>query len=136
MFGCSQTNAHEAILAWITNWFDLLAQGRIEEACARIDEPGTYGRLWSAEQIVAAMDEAFDSESRFRRAHPEGLDFSKPQTAVGSPFANINEYEDGSGYWAEHNVPISGEFSDLTAQFRFRWSNERLVVSLDDLRVI
>ena len=34
--------------------------------------------------------------------------------------SHIDELDEESGYWAEHNVPLNGEFSDLTAQFRFR----------------
>ena len=124
------------ILDWVTAWFDLLAEGRIDEACARLDEPNAYGRRWSAGQVSAAVDETFTAKSRFRRSHPDGLAFTKPRQSSGNPFANVEELNDGSGYWAEYNVPLNGEFSDLTAQFRFRRARGRLLVSLHDLHIL
>ena len=50
--------------------------------------------------------------------------------------SHIDELDEESGYWAEHNVPLNGEFSDLTAQFRFRWVRDRLLASLHDLDVL
>lgn len=129
-------DAPKAIMAWIVEWFDLLARGEIAEACARLDEPNRYERTWTAEQIAAAVEDTFDPQSRFARAHPEGLKFTRPDCSAGDPFANIDELADGSGYWAEYNVPISGEFSDLTAQFRFRRAGNKLLASLHDLHVL
>lgn len=136
MFSPTRGSPKEAILDWIADWCDLLAHGRIAEACAHLDEPNSYGHNWSADEIVAAIEKTFGSESRFRLAHPEGLTFTRPKDSTGSAFANVEELSDGSGYWAEYNLPISGEFSDLTAQFRFRWSRGRLLASLHDLRVL
>lgn len=126
----------EAILDWIADWCDLLAQGRVAEACARLDEPNSYGHNWSPEELVAAKEDTFGPKSRFRLAHPGGLAFTRPEDSSGNSFANVEELSDGSGYWAEYNLPISGEFSDLTAQFRFRWARGRLLASLHDLRVL
>lgn len=136
MFRPTRECPKKAILDWIADWCDLLADARIAEACARLDEPNSYGHLWSADEILAAIEETFGAESRFRLAHPEGLTFTKPKDSSGSAFAHVEELSDGSGYWAEYNLPISGEFSDLTAQFRFRWSRDRLLASLHDLRVL
>jgi hypothetical protein len=133
---CTRENASTAISAWIADWFELVAQGRIAEACARLDEPNSYGQRWSPEQIVAAVEDTFDPESRFARRHPEGLGFTKPSAAYGNACAHIDELDGESGYWAEYNVPLNGEFSDLTAQFRFRWLRDRLLASLHDLDVL
>ena len=129
-------SAEKAILNWIEDWCDLLAEDRIAEACARLDEPNAYGHDWSADDIIAARESTFDPQSRFARTHPEGLAFTRPGISIGSAFASIGQLDDGSGYWAEYSLPISGEFSDLTAQFRFRWARGRLLVSLRDLRVL
>ena len=136
MISCGPDDAEKVILDWITDWCDLLAEGRIEEACARLDEPDNYGRRWSAGEVSAAVDETFSAETRFRRSHPDGLSFTEPRDSSGNPCANIAELSDGSGYWAEFNLPINGEFSDLTAQFRFRRARGRLLVSLQELHVL
>ncbi len=40
------------------------------------------------------------------------------------------------GYYAEHDVPLNGEFSDLTALFRFYRRGGELAVQLKDLHVL
>ncbi len=43
---------------------------------------------------------------------------------------------DGSGYRLDHDVPINGEWSDLTTQFEFlNWPNGYAMV-LQDLHVL
>ena len=45
-------------------------------------------------------------------------------------------FDDGSGYSVEHDVPLNGEWSDLTAQFEFVRFPKGYAVVLHDLHVM
>lgn len=100
-------------------WFRLLAANRWEEAIAMLDEPNEYGIQWTQEYIRYALDLAFGPGCRFRVAHPEGPQFSDPDSATGVCHADVLELDDGSGFSADHDVPLNGSWSDLTTQFEF-----------------
>jgi hypothetical protein len=126
----------DELLAAIRNWFRLLASGQWHAATAMIDEPNCYGVHWSPEKIRRALDLAYAPGCRFRVAHPEGLQFSDPDTAVGEPHAEIVPFDDGRGYSADYDVPLNGGWSELTAQFEFLRRPTGLAMVLHDLHVL
>jgi hypothetical protein len=46
------------------------------------------------------------------------------------------EFDDGSGYHFEYDIPLNGEWSDLTAIFRILKTPKGYVVFLNDLHVL
>lgn len=126
----------EALLAVIRDWFRLLAAGRWDEASAMLDEPNGYGVRWTPAEIRHALELAYGPGCRFRAAHPEGPRFSDPGLAAGVPRADVRAIADGSGYRADHDVPLNGSWSELTAQFEFLRRPGGLAVVLHDLHVL
>jgi hypothetical protein len=124
------------LLEWIRDWLDLLAAGRLAEACQRLDEPNSHGVIWTPETIGEALRETFGPGSRFVVAHPEGPRFTSARAATGVERHDGGAFTDGSGFWLDYDVPLNGEFSDLTAQFEFHWRGPgRLAARLHDLHV-
>ena len=126
----------DELLSVVRDWFRLLASGRWDEASAMLDEPNCYGIRWTPAEIRHALDLAYGPGCRFRVAHPEGPQFSDPGAAVGEPGASVWALGDGGGYRADHDVPLNGSWSDLTAQFEFLRRPGGLAVVLHDLHVL
>ena len=126
----------DALPRWAQQWFALLAAGRLEEACAQLDEPNSYDIRWTPVAIRALVEDTFAPGTRFRVAHPEGPVFTPVDGARGSMHIEIGTFAEGRGYWMDHAVPLNGEASDLTAQFEFRWRGDALAVILHDLHVL
>lgn len=83
-----------------------------------------------------AANAAFPSGSPFRRRFPGGLEFTPTATVRGGHLGvDIISLDDG-GYWIDHDMPLNGEWSDLTAQFRFDRVGDRFAVSLQELHVL
>ncbi len=131
------TRKSEAVLLeWVREWLDLLASGRLADACARLDEPSGAGWRWTPAAITSAVEDTYGPGTRFRSRHPDGPVFTPVATARGSAHAHVGELDDGSGYWVHHDMPLNGEYSDLTAQFEFRWRGDGLSAALYDLHVM
>lgn len=126
----------EDLLAVIRAWFRLLAADRWAEASAMLDEPNQYGIHWTPEYIRYTMDLTFGPDCRFRVAHPKGPQFSDPDKATGVCHADVLAFDDGRGFSADHDVPLNGSWSDLTAQFEFLRRPGGLAVVLHDLHVL
>ena len=126
-----------ALLAWVRDWLDLLAEGRLEDACARLDEANVYGIRWTPDAIRDLVEDTFGPGTQYRAAHPAGPRFTSVGGARGEATSSVGGYDDGSGFFVEHDVPLNGEFSELTAQFDFRWRGEgALAARLHDLHVL
>ncbi len=125
------------LVTWVRDWLDLLAAGRLAEACGRLDERNHYGMVWTPEAITELVQETFAAGTVFAREHPEGPRFTSPRTAVGRERHDFGAFADGSGFWLNYDIPLNGEFSDLTAQFEFRWRATRILAArLHDLHVL
>ncbi len=126
----------EQLLAFVRRWFDLLAEGRAAEACGLLDEPNSYGLVWMPAMIGNLVEETFGPGTTFRTENPDGPTFCPSANAHGACHPSIGQFADGSGFWLDHEVPLNGKWSDLTAQFEFKWRDERLSVVLHDLHVL
>lgn len=125
------------LLEWTRDWFDLLARGEIAAACARLDEPNSYGTVWTPESIVALVEDEFGPGTIFADAHPEGPRFTSARSATGNERGDVVPFSNGSGFSLDYDVPLNGEFSDLTAQFEFYWrAPNTLAAQLHDLHVL
>ncbi len=137
MFQAEAPGVEAALLDWSREWCELLAEGELAEACARLDEPNSYGVTWTPQAILQLVHETFNPETLFGRQHPEGPRFTSPRTAVGGERIDVGAFADGSGFWVWYDLPLNGEFSDLTAQLEFLWRGARLLaVRLHDLDVM
>lgn len=136
MLSIPSDNAAEALVGWIREWLDLLAAGQLEEACARLDGPGPDGDRWTPASIVALVEDTYRPGTPFRREHPEGPVFTPVATATGRLRAEVITYPDGDGYWIDHDMPLNGVVSDLTAQFEFLRRGDGFTVRLNDLHVM
>jgi hypothetical protein len=126
----------DQLLAVVRDWFRLLAAGRWDEASAMVDEPNSYGIRWTPDYIRNVLDMTYGPGCRFRAEHPEGPQFSDPDAATGIPEASVVELGDGGGYSADHDVPLNGRWSELSAQFEFLRRPSGLAVVLHDLHVL
>ena len=83
-----------------------------------------------------SVEDTFGPGTRFQKEHPEGPVFTPASSARGMAHVDVIPYADGSGYAANHDVPLNGAFSDLTAQFEFTWDGPALRIALYDLHVL
>lgn len=132
----NSNNVEGEMIHFVQEWFDLVADGNTEEACRRIDQPNCYGILWTPEKIKETILNEFGPDTVFGSQSPNGVIFSKVSETDGSYRADVLEFNDGSGYSVEHDVPLNGEWSDLTAQFEFVGKAPEFKVILHDLHVL
>ena len=109
------------------DWFTVLARGDFPGAVSHLDEPNSYGERWDAEKIQNVFLDYSGAES---------VNVTDPDTIAGDGRPSAGEFTDGSGYWFEHNVPLAGEWSDLTAQFEFLRRAGGYAVVLHDIHVL
>lgn len=135
IFISPQTPA-ESIVAFVKGWMKLLAEGRFEEACALLDEPNGYGITWTPRLIQETVNDTFNPESRFYKAHPDGPIFTDPFEIEERIEIGVVELDDKRGYSFDYDIALNGEWSDLTAQFEFLKRSNGYAVVLHDLHVL
>jgi len=101
-----------------------------------IDLPNAWGTTWTPEAILEIVAKTFSPDTRFGAAHPEGPVFTPVDETTRNDHAFLGSYDDGSGFWLDHDVPLNGGWSDLTAQFEFQKRSEGLAVVLIDVHVL
>jgi hypothetical protein len=129
----SPTNPETDILDFLNKWFKLLADDKFEQACAML-EPNSYGIVWTPDLIKKTVNEIFNPDSRFNIYYPEGPIFSNPYDLGRQRFEEVIETYDG--YAFDYDVPLNGEWSDLTAQFEFDKQSNGYSVVLHDLHIM
>lgn len=107
-----------------SRWFSALAEHRDPEAVKALNAPNSYGVTWTPSSIRAVI------------AQYGAREVTPPETASGKPRSSIVALADGTGWSFDHNVPLDGEWSDLTAQFEFLRRGNDLEVVLHDLHVL
>lgn len=101
-----------------------------------IDEPNCYGITWTPERIRQVVEDTFGPGCRFRSQHPEGIRWSDPDELGDGGHPETYPHDDGSGFAFDHDVSLNGEWSDLTAQFKFHRRAQGYAVVLHDLHVL
>jgi hypothetical protein len=109
------------------DWFRLLARGEFDAAAARLDEPDSHGVRWSAQQIRVALRDYARSDS---------VTVTDPDLIVTPAHSSLVAFRDGRGYSFDHDMPLDGRWSDLTAQFEFQRRPEGYAVVLHDIHVL
>ena len=123
---------YTSIVPFVRTWFALLAYGQLDKALESLDEPNSYGLVWSAETIEATVRAALGNSER-ESGPPK---FSDPNELADPQVDGPEKFDDGSGYWFDHPVPLDGKWSDLTAQFEFKKRSNGFAVILHDLHVL
>ncbi len=138
MIETTQTECHERFMAFVRTWCKLLAQGCWKEACELLDEPNCYGISWTPESIRAFIEEdIYSPDTRFAREHPEGIIYTDPDELEPQQRSELVAFSDHSGYCLDYDLPLNGEWSDITAQFEFlKREHNRYAVILHDLHVL
>ncbi len=125
MIRARQDHIDADLLAFVRSWLNLLAAGKLDEACQLLDEPSSYGHRWTPNSIRRVVDDTFS----------EGV-FTVVEESDPPCRSDVFRLDDGSGYSVDHDVPLNGAASDLTAQCEFRRRNDRYAAVLQDLHVL
>ena len=135
MIEISSDAPEKSILDFVIRWMKLLADDRLNEACALLDEPNCYG-IGTPDLIKETVNETFSPHTRFYIYHPEGPVFTDPSELKKQRDIEAIEFSDGSGYAFDYDIPLNGEWSELTAQFEFLKRPNGYSVVLHDLHVM
>lgn len=122
----------KSIIPFVKDWFVMMSDGRSEEACRSLDEPNCYGTVWTPDLINELLLDTFGEN--YGDLGPPHI--SDPNDLRPVRFYPPEPFDDGSGYFFDHDVPINGEWSDLTAQFEFKKREKGFAVILHDLHVL
>ncbi len=120
------------ILPFVKKWIKLIANGSVHDACALLDQPNSYGIVWTPELIRKLILEYLDLEDD----RPLASVVSDPNLIPGQRDLEVGTFNHCSGYWFDYDVPLNGEWSDLTAQFEFYKGKDGYAVVLHDLHVL
>lgn len=119
----------DALICFVNSWVSLCAEGKILEAFSILDKPIDASRHnWTPEDIQEITFGHFDDGKQPRITSPDGVD--------GIIRKDVFEYNDGSGWGVEYDLPMNGVVSDFTLLFNFIKSNGELLVILDDCHVM
>ncbi|HEY9404083.1 MAG TPA: hypothetical protein VIQ24_15600 [Pyrinomonadaceae bacterium] len=136
MIDIAPESPEQSILLFVKGWMKLLAEGRLVEACALIDEPNSYGIVWTPSSICETVSKQFCPDTAFHESQPTAPNFTDPFKLEEQREIEVIEFADGSGYDFDYQVPLDGEWSDLTAQFEFLKRPQGYAVVLHDLHVL
>lgn len=65
MIDISPELPEHSILAFVKEWMKLLADGRLEEACATLDGPNCWGISWTPSFIRETIGNTFSLDTAF-----------------------------------------------------------------------
>jgi hypothetical protein len=127
MIPFSSEQADIAFAAFVREWFRLLSRGEFAQAAAALDEPNSYGQLFTAESI---------RQSLLDYTRGQEVSVTDPDRLPPDPHQSARALTDGSGYSYYCTVPLDGAWSDLTAQFEFLRRADGYAAILHDLHVL
>ena len=133
MLPLSVSPANE-IRSFVRHWMKLLAEGRLHEACRLLDEPNSYGLVWTPERLMTVLRDNLGEGTRFGIHHPEGPQFTDPDELPDQAH-EVGILEGDKGYWFDYDLPLNHERSDLTAQFEFLKKPHGYAVVLHEFHV-
>ncbi len=124
--------------SFVCNWFTLISLGKWDQAFSQIDLPPNFGEPYTPETFRNEVEnDHFREGTVFRRRHPEGIVYSNPELISDDVRYIIHdECKDISGFGFEFDVPLNGEWSDLTSGWEFIHAGEFYKVRLDWLHVL
>jgi hypothetical protein len=119
----------EDLVAYIRSWFDLIASGGITDACNQLDEPNRAGIVWTPQKIIDVISKALHIKN-------DSVVITSTSSCSGSPEGRIFRLLNGSGFVVEHQIPLNGQYCEVTAMFEFLWRGKALAFTLDGLHVL
>ena len=117
----------KALRAHIEVWLQQLSAGNWHAVLNMLDEPNSYGVWWGETEIRSSLDEYSRSKT---------WTVTDPKSLGVSGHTGFGEFNDGSGYWFDYDIPLNGEWSDLTAQFEFKKRGDCYALVLHDIHVL
>ena len=122
-------STREELIQFVHGWIQLCANGNIDEAFRLLDPPLDEARhAWSMKDFEMVVDNYFEDGKR-----PVVTD---PDTVAGEIRKNCFEYNDGSGWSVEYDLPLNGVVSSFTLLFDFIKVRDELKVILDDCHIL
>lgn len=104
-------NHEKAFYDFARNWIRLLSDNKYEEAIKQIDSPNSYGIEWSVTAIKNVIKEYIGKG--------EQSSITDPYEMEGDGRPNLIVFNGLHGFAFDLDMPINGEWSDLTVQFEF-----------------
>jgi hypothetical protein len=123
----------EELLQLVGAWIDDLARGDYESAFARTKHDPYYG--WTPALIERVIDGYGLPEP-----HPSGVRYAVTDRAAARGTPRLR-HVDREGVRSpviarvEHDLPLNGEWSDLTASFRVEQTVEGVKIFLEEIHV-
>jgi hypothetical protein len=134
MIALADSRSEAAVRAVIESWIALLVAGRTGEALALL----VPSERWTPELLDTVV-----RHYGFIEPRRDGKTFSVTPiaSAVGGGSCFTVEWlsqpaPDGRVGWAQFNLPLNGEWSDVTATFDLLETAGGLCLALDDLHVL
>ncbi|WP_461538316.1 hypothetical protein [Spongorhabdus nitratireducens] len=133
-----RSNKHPAALfeQFVSDWFELIAQGKWDEAFALIDLPPNYGDAYTPDKYKDEIEnDHFCPGTIFRDDNPEII-YSNPKDISESANPTLYPLDGTSDYSFEYDVPLNDKISDLTSGWEFKDFGKFYKVRLDFLNVL
>jgi hypothetical protein len=122
---------HEEITIFIRDWIELLSNNEFQKACHLLDAPESTNNeiSWSVSNLKEAFLD-YDSVGRMPIINnPYQLDLTKEKI-------DFYKYDDDSGWAVDYDIPLDGEWGDLTAQFSIKKVGDAYSIMLEDIHVL
>jgi len=121
---------HEnAFYDFATNWIRLLSTGKYDEAIKQIDSPNSYGVEWSVAEIKKVIKDYIGEGEQYSITDPNEME--------GDGRPNLIMFNGLRGFAFDLDLPINGEWSDLTVQFEFiKKAKGYYSIILNDIHVL
>ena len=133
----------DEILALCREWVELMASDRLDDAIDLLYVPPTYdeSQHWTVESLRTYIGnrgswEPMRDGSAWRVTSMESARAPEDSPHF-RPHADVGHYH-GKAHagWVDVDLPLNGEWSDLTAQFEFSPVDDGIGLSLYDLHVL
>ena len=95
---------------FVRHWIRLLSVGSFEDAVKQIDGPNSHGIEWTETAIKRVIDEYMGERESYSITDPDEM---KGDGRANLIINGLTSFAFGL------NLPINGEWSDLTIQFEF-----------------
>jgi hypothetical protein len=131
----------DEIVTLCREWVDLMAAGRTPEALDLLWIPDDYddSQRWTPARLVGYIANYGNSQptpdgTRWTITPPEAAAVGERGAPRKPEVGRLDDHP--SSGWVDYDLPLNGEWSDLTAQFEFRRVEGGTRVSLYDLHVL
>jgi hypothetical protein len=123
-------NIEEELKLFLRDWVKLLSEGRFEEAVQQLDISLDGSDVyWNPVFLRDVINEYAELYKNAKLTNPYLMELSKERI-------DVYPYNDNSGFAVDYNLPVNGEWSDLTAQFSFKKNKSLFAVYLEDVHVL